>query len=246
MQTQKSAEPTQSTTSPIQATPEPKDPNYKQKFRAMKIPKPKEWHVLAGVLLSRPPLLLPELHPFEERVQQYQEMIEKHQYTRFPINFFFKQGSIGEKRWKQLHRKEAKVSGSGIIREVEDEEAPEYILGGTSDEQVMKSRMNAPPPQFNEKAEEEEEELSDEEKRDLEQFAAEEEEFEDSETDLPDEVNLDLHRLERVPRETLYCLVKRSREYHKKSGKSVRGWGLIETEAPGVDSNNKVEGLHVV
>jgi hypothetical protein len=219
------------------------DPNRKQKMRAMKVPKPKEWHVVAGVLLSRPPLLVPELHPFEQRVQQYQEMLERHQYTRFPIHFFFKQGSIGEKRWKQQHPREAKVSGSGIIRDEEDE--AEWILGGTSDEQVIKSRTNLPEQQTKEEVAGQEE-LTDDEKRDLEQFAAEEEEFEDSEIELPEEVNLDLHRLERAPRETLYCLVRKSREYQQKSGKPVRTWSLIEAEAPGFDSQNKIEGLHMV
>jgi len=241
MKIQKSPETSETAPPPVKTTPEV---NQKQKMKAMRIPRPKEWHVVAGVLLSRPPLLLPELHPFEEQVQRYQEIIEKHQYTRFPINFFFKQGSIAEKRWKQQHKREAKVSGSGIIRDVEDEQ--EWILGGTSDEQVVRSRENIPVQEVKENDLEEEEDLSDEEKRDLEQFAAEEEEFEESETELPDEINHDLHRLERAPRETLYCLVKKSREYHKKSGKSVRGWSLIEAEAPGIDNENKVEGLHMV
>ena len=45
----------------------------------------KQWNVLAGVLLSRPPLLVPEKHLFEEQLVRYQEMLEQHHYTQFPI-----------------------------------------------------------------------------------------------------------------------------------------------------------------
>jgi 39S mitochondrial ribosomal protein L46 len=210
-------------------------------------PNPKQWHLLAGVLLSRPPLLLPQLHPFEEQVQQYQAMIERHQYTRFPINFFFKQGSIAEKRWRQKHPREAKKSGSGILRESEDNKnMPEWIVGGKSDEQVMKARSNAPEPVLTTKQTKAREELSDEEKKDLEQYAAEEEEFDEARSELPEHINLDLHRIERQPRQTVYCLVRNSQEWHKKTGKPDRGWSLIEGLAPGVDPENKVEGLHMV
>jgi 39S mitochondrial ribosomal protein L46 len=214
----------------------------------MKIPRPKQWYILAGVLLSRPPLLLPDLHPFEERVQQYQEMIERHQYTRFPIEFFFKQGSIDEKMWRQQHQRDAKKSGSGILRPTDDQ-SPEWIIGGKSDEQVLKSRIHAPkpttPPETAE-LQEEKDDLTDGETRDLEQFAGKEQEIAHLQTEIPQEVNIDLHRLEREPRRTLYCLVKKSRMYHERTGKSVRGWGLIEGEVESADRGNKVEPLHEV
>jgi hypothetical protein len=218
-----------------------------QKGRATKLLKQNPWHILAGVLLTRPPLLLPDLHPFEARVQQYQEMIEQHQSSRFPVNFFFKQGSIAEKRWRQQNPREAKKSGSGIFRD-EREGSEEWIIGGKSDEQVMKARRNAPPEaNIRDNTKETEEELTDEENRDLEQYATEESEFEDSITELPEEINFDLHRLEREPQQTLYCLVKKSKEYHKRSGRLERGWSLIESEAPGVDPlTNEAEGLHEV
>jgi hypothetical protein len=203
--------------------------------------RPREWNVLAGVLLSRPPLLVPEVHPFEQQVVQYQEIIERHQYSWFPVNFFFKKGSIAEKRWRQQNPREPKKSGSGIFRNPE-EDSPEWILGGKSDEQVIKSRASNPQSDSKKTVAAEEDELTDEERRDLEQFAAEEE-LEDEVTELPREINLDLHRLEREPRQTLYCLVKRSRQYHERSGKAARRWGLIEAEAVVED---KVDGLHEV
>jgi large subunit ribosomal protein L46 len=208
--------------------------------------KPKEFNIVASALLSRPPLLLPQLHPFEEQVQNYQEMIERHQYSRFPINLFFKKGSIGEKRWKQQHPREPKKTGSGILRPLPEEDSPEWILGGESDQQVIKARRHAPEPKMaNKTAQEQEDELSDEEKRDLEQFA-EEEELENAQTQLPEDINMDYHRLEREPQRTLYCLVKRSRVYHEQFGKAVRGWELMAAGAPGTDPDNNPEALHMV
>jgi hypothetical protein len=176
-------------------------------------------------------------------------MIERHQYSRFPVNFFFKKGSIGEKRWKQTHPREAKKTGSGIRREP-GEDTPEFIIGGKSDEQVMKARRNATvkKTEDEETTEEEVEEMSDEERRDLELYAAEEEAFDNTRNAVPAEINMDLHRIEREPQQTLYCLVKPSREHFEKMGKEVRSWSLIEGDAPGRNPDNKVEieGLHMV
>jgi hypothetical protein len=214
---------------------------------SVKLPPPKQWQVLAGVLLSRPPLLLPDLHPFEQQVQAYQEMIERHQYSRFPINFFFKQGSVGEKRWRLTHAREVRRSGSGIRREHE-EDAPEWIVGGKSDEQVMKARKNAPETTSADNSAEQVEEMSDEDRRDLEQLAAEEEAFDGASNELPEEINADLQRLEREPKQTLYCLVKPSRSQQQKLGTSVRSWSLIKGDAPGWNPDNKdeIEGLDMV
>lgn len=174
-------------------------------------------------------------------------MIERHQYTQFPINFFFKQGSIAEKRWKLQHPLEAKKSGSGILRPFPDEEdKTEWILGGTSDQQVANARANAPNVLATQNAStEQEEELSDEEKRDLEQFAAEEE-LDDALTEIPAEVDNDLRRLERKPQQTLYCLVKRSKGFHEIFGKRKLEWELISVGAPGRNPANEQEALHMV
>jgi len=100
-------------------------------------------HITASVLLSRPPLLVPDLHPFEAQVQRYQAMIEQHYYTDFPVNFHFKKGSIGEKRWRLEHPVKAKKSASGIIRPLRGSGEPEWILGGNSDQRVIKARRVA-------------------------------------------------------------------------------------------------------
>lgn len=224
-------------------------PSEMQRLRALKPLKPKQWRILASVLLSRPPILLPDIHPFEQQIQKYLETIERHQYARFPLSFFFKRGSIGEKRWKRQHPREPRRSGSGIIRmpHGEREDSPPWIIGGISDKQVINARRSSPHTVARTKPDEDEEELTDQERRDLEQYASDADEFASAQREVSDEVNADLRLLERRPDQTLYCLVKRSEEYHQKSGKPEQAWGLISAHAPGVNpTKHEQEGLHVV
>jgi hypothetical protein len=233
----------------------PPDATTTQKPRTPKLPSRgiRQWHILASVLLSRPPLLVARPDGFEKQVERYQEYIERHQYTRFPLNFFFKKGSIGEKQWKRLHPFEPRKSGSGLIRQRpldEDEPAePEWIVGGKLDSQVMNSRRNgqAPTPGARRKRAGDEEELSDEERRDLEHYAEQDSEIGEQRIGMPDYINGDKKLLERHPEETLYCLVKRSKQFHEKSGrKGLRPWSLIGDEALGLDDHGNPEGLHIV
>ena len=93
----------------------------------------------------------------------------------------------------------------------------------------------------------EEETLTDEERRDLEQYAEQETGIQNQVKELPDRINMDPRRLERYPDQTLYCLVKRSKAFHEKSGKEgPRGYMLLGDEASGVDERNQPEGLHMV
>jgi len=177
-------------------------------------------------------------------------MLEQHQQSRFPINFFFKKGTIAEKRWRQQHPVEPKKTSSGILRPLPEEQGPEWILGGKSDQQVIKARVMARK-KSSEKVNDEkvkktvaEEGLTDEERRDLEQYAAEE--VFEAVTEVPEVYERDFERLERQPKKTLYCLVKRSATYHESSGRAERGWGLIGAGAPGIDPDGRPEGLHLV
>jgi 39S mitochondrial ribosomal protein L46 len=317
----------------------------RQMYRDRRAAKPRPMHITASVLLSRPPLIVPDLHPFEAQIQRYQAFIEGHYYTDFPTNFHFKRGSIGEKRWRLERPVEPKRTGSGIMRPFPETGEPEWILGGSSDQMIIKTRRiiekkkrekerreaieaataaeeekkqaaaavvrkqheaeaeatrkeeeakkkteaedaaaedganpaneqetNPEEPQ-EEPAKEEPSgpaptprkslaavarekaalsqqkrgkrgavELTDDEKRDLELYA-QEEQIEGAIRDLPPEINADLHRLEREPQRTLYCIVKRSRGYHEWSGKRERGWQLI---GMGAQSETGIEGLHVV
>jgi hypothetical protein len=86
--------------------------------------------------------------------------------------------------------------------------------------------------------------LTEEERRDLEQYAAEEEELEYAATGVPDDVNSDRKRLEREPKQTLYCLVRKSQQYDVQIGKPVQKWSLIEGKIP--DDEGRIDGLHMV
>ena len=222
----------------------PADP--RQMYRDRRLQKPKEMVVVASVLLTRPPLLLPDLHPFEQVIRQYLEMIERHQYSDFPIHFYFKKGSVGEKRWKQQNSREPRKSGSGILRPFpDDEDKTEWILGGVSDQQVMRVRRHAPKIAPSDRPEKNEDPMTEEEKRDLDQFA-QSEELENATTEIPAQVNSDFHRLEREPKRTLYCLVKRSKEYNEQTGRAQRDFGLIGAPTIGKITATEHEPLHHV
>jgi len=210
----------------------------------------REFHILASVLLSRPPLLLPDIDPFEYQIQRYQEYLQRHQYTRFPLNFFFKKGSIGERQWKRQHPDVIKTSGSGLLRDPPSEtgeRGPEWIVGGDHDTQVMSARENAGPATPKKEKKVEEETLTDQERRDLEQYAEQEAGLQNEVKTVPGWINRDKHRLERHPEQTLYCLVKRSAAFHEMSGRTGRPkYTLIGDEALGFDEQNRPEGLHMV
>src|SRR5271170_4942549 len=169
----------------------------------------RQFHILASVLLSRPPLLLPDIDPFEDQIQRYREYIQRHQYTRFPPIFFFKKGSIGERQWKRQHPDLIKTSGSGLLRDPPDESGqrgPEWILGGNHDIQVMAARKNAGAATPRKEKEVKEETLTDQERRDLEQYAEQEAGLQNDVKTLPRWINRDQRRLERHPEQTVYCL----------------------------------------
>ena len=210
----------------------------------------RQFHILASVLLSRPPLLLPDIDPFDYQIQRYQEYIQRHQYTRFPLNFFFKKGSIGERQWKRQHPDITKTSGSGLLRDSPDESGqrgPEWILGGNHDIQVMAARKNAGAAAPRKEKKVKEETLTDQERRDLEQYAQQEAGLLNEVKTLPRWINRDQRRLERHPEQTVYCLVKRSIPFHEKSGTmGPRKYTLIAEEALGFDEGHQPEGLHMV
>jgi len=225
---------------------------------------PKQWNVLAGVLLSRPPILVPEPHPFEAQLIRYQKMLDQHHYTQFPINFFFKKGSIGEKRWLMEHPVEPKKSGSGILRPLDPSE-PQWILGGNSDHNVFRVRSKASVGQRNEPTQPSSkkkrkddflDKMDERERRTLEQYAALEEKGLDKimTTEPPpskrkgknkDEI---YRRLDRKPRETLYCLVKNSVAHQKRLGRpdEKRTYGPIEHWAFSVTPGQPSRSLDVV
>ncbi|KAF9914436.1 54S ribosomal protein L17 mitochondrial [Lobosporangium transversale] len=57
--------------------------------------------IVAGVVVSRQPLILRDLTPFEKEYFTYQKSLERDNAAPFAAEFYFKKGSVAERRWKQ-------------------------------------------------------------------------------------------------------------------------------------------------
>lgn len=57
--------------------------------------------ILASVILSRSPQITRDATPFERAYFDYKEKLERQQASRFPTEFYFKKGSLAERRWKE-------------------------------------------------------------------------------------------------------------------------------------------------
>ncbi|KAF9580667.1 54S ribosomal protein L17 mitochondrial [Lunasporangiospora selenospora] len=58
--------------------------------------------VVAGAVVSRQPLILRDLTPFEQEYFNYQRNLERKNASPFASEFYFKKGSIAEKQWRQV------------------------------------------------------------------------------------------------------------------------------------------------
>ncbi|CAG8492191.1 1377_t:CDS:2 [Paraglomus occultum] len=67
----------------------------------------KRYRVVVGIVLSRCPIITRNLHPFEREYYKYQQRLEQARAAPFPVEFYFKKGSIAEKNWL------AKKAGDG-------------------------------------------------------------------------------------------------------------------------------------
>ncbi|ORX96254.1 hypothetical protein K493DRAFT_314588 [Basidiobolus meristosporus CBS 931.73] len=61
------------------------------------------YQVAAGVLVARTPVILRDPTSFETAYFKHQESSERDQAAPFPVEFYFKKGSIAEKRWLAEH-----------------------------------------------------------------------------------------------------------------------------------------------
>ncbi|KAJ8661211.1 hypothetical protein O0I10_002960 [Lichtheimia ornata] len=57
--------------------------------------------ILASVILSRAPQITRDSTSFEKAYFDYREKLERQQATSFPTEFYFKKGSLAERRWKE-------------------------------------------------------------------------------------------------------------------------------------------------
>ncbi|KAF8937709.1 54S ribosomal protein L17 mitochondrial, partial [Haplosporangium gracile] len=69
--------------------------------------------IVAGAVVSRQPLILRDLTPFEKEYFLYQKNLERDHAAAFGAEFYFKKGSVAERRWKQQEvERQAAASGT--------------------------------------------------------------------------------------------------------------------------------------
>ncbi|CAG8821410.1 23203_t:CDS:1, partial [Racocetra persica] len=64
------------------------------------------YRIVAGVVLSRAPIILRDPHPFEREYYLYQQRLEHIHSPPFPVDFYFKKGSVAEKKWREKKERE--------------------------------------------------------------------------------------------------------------------------------------------
>ncbi|KAF7732057.1 54S ribosomal protein L17 mitochondrial [Apophysomyces ossiformis] len=57
--------------------------------------------ICASVILSRAPQITRDSTPFEQAYFDYKEKLERQSAASFPTDFYFKKGSVAERRWKE-------------------------------------------------------------------------------------------------------------------------------------------------
>jgi large subunit ribosomal protein L46 len=75
--------------------------------------------IQASVILSRTPQITRDATPFEKAYFDYREKLERQQAEGLPTEFYFKKGSVAERRWKhdEQARQEAMKDGAMSLTE---------------------------------------------------------------------------------------------------------------------------------
>src|SRR5437763_753091 len=66
------------------------------------------YRIVSGIVLTQPPQILRDLHPFERKYYLYQQKLDQIHSPPFPEDFYFKKGSIAEKKWKEKKEQDKK------------------------------------------------------------------------------------------------------------------------------------------
>jgi hypothetical protein len=61
----------------------------------------KNSRIAASVILTRGPQITRDATPFEQAYFDYKEKLERHDAAVFPQDFYFKKGSVAERKWKE-------------------------------------------------------------------------------------------------------------------------------------------------
>lgn len=81
--------------------------------------------IFASVILSRAPQITRDSTPFERAYFDYKEKLERQQASSFPTEFYFKKGSLAERRWKdEENARRAAMTTDLPLSDVPKEEDP--------------------------------------------------------------------------------------------------------------------------
>lgn len=82
----------------------------------------KNSHIQASVVLSRAPQITRDATPFEKAYFDYREKLERQESLTTPTDFYFKKGSVAERRWKHEEeaRQEAMKSDQSLNKALQD------------------------------------------------------------------------------------------------------------------------------
>lgn len=78
--------------------------NTTNQINSEPVPQQTPTKVLSGIILSRTPIVTPTLSPFEEAYYKYQDELEKRLMWTFPQHYYFKKGSLAERKFVKHQR----------------------------------------------------------------------------------------------------------------------------------------------
>ncbi|KAF9923545.1 54S ribosomal protein L17 mitochondrial [Linnemannia zychae] len=146
--------------------------------------------IIAGAVVSRQPLILRDLTPFEKEYFLYQKDLERDHAAPFGVEFYFKKGSVAERRWKQQEAERLAASGASTA---------------ASGAKGSKSKAAAAAAE----TEEQQDEMTEEDR-----VAALEAKIEFNDRITEADRKNDVRSLERALARTLYLIVKKPRDQH--------------------------------
>ncbi|CAB4391827.1 unnamed protein product [Rhizophagus irregularis] len=146
----------------------------------------KKYRIVSSIVLTRPPQILRDLHPFEKEYYLYQQKLEQIHSPPFPQDFYFKKGSIAEKRWNK-RKEQDKKNALSVFSEFNDnlKDKSDIVEG---EEDINNDNKS----------------LGD----------VEEEEIKIASRITQDDLNNNLKSLNRALHRTLYLIVKKPRDEH--------------------------------
>ncbi|KAG0046778.1 54S ribosomal protein L17 mitochondrial [Gryganskiella cystojenkinii] len=144
--------------------------------------------IVAGAVVSRQPLILRDLSEFEKEYFTYQKNLERDHAAPFGSEFYFKKGSVAERRWKQQEAE--RLAGSSSTST------------STSTSSKASSTTSAESQQL-------QDEISEEDR-----VAALEAQIQFNDRVTEADRKNDVRSLERALARTLYLIVKKPREQH--------------------------------